>query len=86
MPDAFTPNSDGINDEFLAYGKGIKEFEMKIYNRWGELIFSSDDLLKGWDGKIAGKAAPEGIYAWSLMYNDLTAEKRFKTGCIVLIR
>ena len=50
IPDAFTPNEDGINDVFLPKGEGIGEYSLKIYDRWGNLIFITDDINKGWDG------------------------------------
>lgn len=55
IPSAFTPNGDGINDRFGVKAEGIKLFKMEIYNRWGELIFESDDITHLWDGTYKGK-------------------------------
>jgi gliding motility-associated-like protein len=51
VPSAFTPNADGVNDVFKAEGDGILTFEMMIYDRWGNMVFQSNDINKGWDGK-----------------------------------
>jgi len=58
VPNAFTPNGDGLNDEFRIMNAGILELmEFKIYNRWGELVFETNDITKGWDGTFKGKAS-----------------------------
>lgn len=54
VPNSFTPNGDGINDFFKVEGDGIKKLEMFIYDRWGQLIFQTNDIYKGWDGKANG--------------------------------
>lgn len=56
IPSAFTPNGDGINDFFGVKAEGLKEFKMEIYNRWGEIVFMSDDITELWDGTYEGKA------------------------------
>jgi gliding motility-associated-like protein len=63
-PTAFTPNGDGINDEFETKGIYIKEFNMKIFNRWGEKLFDSDDCFATWDGTFKGNMVPEGVYVY----------------------
>ncbi len=77
VPTAFTPNNDGLNDEFLSSTQGVYEFEMKIFNRWGELIFSSDNKDFGWDGYSSntGNFMENGTYLYSIRvtdYNDKT--------------
>ena len=62
VPNVFTPNNDGINDEFRVAYKSIKEFHIWIYNRWGRLVYSSTDPGKGWDGTINGRPASVGTY------------------------
>jgi gliding motility-associated-like protein len=54
VPSSFSPNADGINDEFKAEGDGFVKFEMMIFDRWGQLIFESNDINKGWNGKAKG--------------------------------
>lgn len=69
-PNAFTPNGDGINDVFRLseYCGGIIAYEMKIFNRWGNHIFTSRDITIGWDGKINGKEQSSDIYYYTVSY------------------
>ncbi|MCQ2345186.1 MAG: gliding motility-associated C-terminal domain-containing protein [Paludibacteraceae bacterium] len=62
VPNVFTPNGDGANDEFRVAYRSIKEFHCWVFNRWGHLVYSWDDPAKGWDGNINGRPAPEGAY------------------------
>ncbi len=55
IPSAFTPNGDGINDSFGVKAEGIGLFKLQIFNRWGELVFESDDIYKFWDGTYQGE-------------------------------
>jgi gliding motility-associated-like protein len=62
-PNSFTPNGDGKNDIFKPNGSGIMKYDMKIFNRWGELIFSTTDFNTGWDGRTSnGEYAETGVY------------------------
>lgn len=70
VPSAFTPNNDGINDVFKAFGKELKDFKLVIYNRWGERIFQTQDINIGWDGTYRGTPAPFGMYVWELEAKD----------------
>lgn len=86
IPNTFTPNNDGKNDYFLAYGNNIGKFRMRIYNQWGEFIYESQNILQGWDGTYRGRAQPTGVYVY---YIDVTfnsgVSKTFK-GSITLLR
>ena len=62
VPNVFTPNGDGVNDEFRVVYRSIKEFTIWVYNRWGHLVYKSNDPAKGWDGTINGRPAAEGAY------------------------
>ncbi len=62
VPNVFTPNGDGVNDEFRVAYRSLKEFHCWIYNRWGMLIYEWTDPAKGWDGTINGRPAAEGAY------------------------
>ncbi|MHC1708071.1 MAG: gliding motility-associated C-terminal domain-containing protein [Bacteroidales bacterium] len=92
VPNAFTPNNDGTNDVFYAFSAADLKIKMWIFNRWGELIFESDDLYKGWDGKYKGDPAPVDVYTWVLEYIYTTPGPYFfekdgkKKGMVVLIR
>ena len=75
VPNAFTPDGDGTNDVFKAVGGlsiGI-QFRMYIYNRWGQLVFSSDNILNGWDGKLNGSYCSSDVYAW-VIYISFSSE------------
>ena len=90
FPNSFTPNSDGINDVFQAYGRFVPEYELQIFDRWGELIFSTTDFAEGWDGTYNGKEAPVGVYVWSARYRLINlrgGNPEFeKIGRVTLVR
>lgn len=62
VPNVFTPNGDGANDEFRVAYRSLKEFHCWVYNRWGQLVYEWTDPAKGWDGTIGGRPAAEGAY------------------------
>ena len=66
LPNAFTPNLDGLHDEYKGKGVtfGIKSFNMTIWNRYGEMVYETDDYTKGWNGRKnnSGQESPEGVY------------------------
>lgn len=86
IPNTFTPNEDGINDVFLASGTLVKEFKMQIYDRWGLLIFSSDDLYKGWNGFYKGTACKEDTYIYKARAKDYFGKSYDYMGHVNLIR
>ena len=86
VPDAFTPNGDGMNDEFLARGIYVDQFLMNIYNRWGEVVYSTNSKTKGWDGTITGEQAATGQYMYRIEVVDLAGLKTVRTGALLLIR
>jgi gliding motility-associated-like protein len=86
FPNAFSPNGDGINDIFTFKSRFIISSTMKIYNRWGELIFQTTDPDRGWDGTINGKAAPPGTYIHQTELTDEMGITFIKSGEVVLIR
>ncbi|HYG15771.1 MAG TPA: PKD domain-containing protein [Bacteroidia bacterium] len=88
IPGAFTPgNNDGLNPVFSPGGTFYtREFEMLIYNRWGELIFITNDAGKGWDGTYKGEALPGDIYMYSMSLMDLKNKRYFYRGTVLLIR
>lgn len=89
IPNAFTPNEDNLNEVFLAIGTGIQSFDMNVFDRWGNLIFTSDNVNKGWNGKIegghyAGKkngsdVAQEDVYVWSIDYTTQCFPNKMQT-------
>jgi gliding motility-associated-like protein len=89
IPNAFTPlTGDKLNDEFKAYGYGIKNYTLKIYNRWGGIIFESDNINRGWDGTIndGGTMAPIGIYVYYIAVENIYGEIFKYEGQLNLIR
>ncbi len=89
IPSAFTPNGDGLNDIFRILGlpaENITEFNLQIFNRWGQMVFSSKDILEGWDGKLNGEVCPEGEYVWVIFYEDNKKTKTSNKGLITLLR
>jgi gliding motility-associated-like protein len=87
IPDAFTPNGDGLNDIFAIYtGKGVEEIQfLRVYNRWGSLMYQQDSIapedsaMTGWDGQFNGEPMDMGVYIY-------TASIRFLDGTVLLYR
>ena len=87
IPNAFTPNNDRTNDIFRADGIGISEFEMTIYNRWGNKVFSSEDINEGWDGKgNSGEPVQQDVYVYKIIVTNFKKDKKQYTGQVSLIR
>ena len=88
MPDAFTPNQDGLNDIFLPVGyfNGIKSFQFTVYSRWGNRVFESGDPLSGWDGLKNGLESPTGTYLYNVHYVEPRGKKVAFKGSFQLIR
>lgn len=88
LPTAFTPNGDQQNDVLYAHGEGIDNFELGVYNRWGELIWSTKDIMVGWDGRrqIGGQELPEGAYVYYVKGDLSDGTVIDKSGLINLIR
>jgi gliding motility-associated-like protein len=86
IPNAFTPNGDGINDKVFVRGFGISKLTWRIYNRWGELVFETNDRTQGWDGTFKGARQPKEVYHYTLsvQYSDNTRHE--KKGDITLLR
>jgi len=85
LPSAFTPNGDGENDVFIIRGGPFDEVDFKVYNNWGQLIFTSTDVNVGWDGTFNGEDAPLGVYTWTytVVVNETIITKE---GDVTLMR
>jgi gliding motility-associated-like protein len=91
VPNAFTPDGNNVNDIFYAYSStDLVKFEMFIFSRWGEVIFESKDIYKGWDGNFQGSPCPMGVYTYLIRYkgqaNDAENLEGEITGIVNLIR
>ncbi len=89
LPNAFTPNGDGLNDVFRVTNPSLyPAFEMLIFNRWGEEVFRSDDILSGWDGTWRGRNQETGIYIWMIRYRrgQAAGEEVVLRGNVTLLR
>ncbi|RYY99686.1 MAG: T9SS type B sorting domain-containing protein [Chitinophagaceae bacterium] len=88
FPNAFTPNNDGKNDRFriLNAVKAV-DFELMVYNRWGQLVYRSNNWKQGWDGRVNGIDQGTGVYVWFARYTDRDSKKPvFRKGTMTLIR
>ena len=86
VPTGFSPNNDGHNDQFYVGAYGIKTMNIKIFSRWGMMIYESDNIDFRWDGRYQNRDVPEGVYVWVVKgvgENDLKYEK---SGTVTLIR
>ncbi|KAF0204004.1 MAG: secreted protein containing PKD [Bacteroidetes bacterium] len=84
VPNAFTPNNDGLNDTFrpVVDYERVRMFSMVIYNRWGQLIFETTNPAEGWDGKDA----PAGVYSWVISYSDMVGKVVKMRGGVTVVR
>jgi gliding motility-associated-like protein len=78
VPNVFTPNGDGQNDEFRVMYRSLAEFHCWVYNRWGKLVYEWDDPAKGWDGTINGKPAAPGAYFYIIRARGTDADPKAK--------
>jgi gliding motility-associated-like protein len=86
VPNAFTPNSDGVNDILYAYGNTIATMQLRIFNQWGQLVFESKERTRGWDGTMSGEKQPVGVYTYELKVALQDGSQVIKRGTITLIR
>lgn len=89
VPNAFTPNGDGINEVFFGQGIGIAKYEMWIFDRWGNLIFTCTDINQSWDGTVQGKngqLCQIDTYVWKVAITDVFDKKHKFIGHVSLIR
>jgi gliding motility-associated-like protein len=86
VPNTFTPNDDETNQGFQVLAKNITDFQLLIFNRWGERIYEMTDLQDYWDGSYKGLKCQDGTYVWKLTYTDLMYNRYEMTGHINLIR
>lgn len=86
IPNSFSPNGDGNNDVFLIYGAAIKKMDLKIFNRWGELVFQSDNQYSGWDGIYKGTLQQPGVFTYQAVITYLDNYQIERFGSIMLLK
>jgi gliding motility-associated-like protein len=86
VPNAFTPNNDGENDVLYVRGQNITELIFRVFDRWGELVFETTDITKGWDGTFKDREADPAVFVWYVEATCLGGEKYFHKGNVTLIR
>ena len=86
LPDAFSPNGDGVNDTFFVRGGPFKTLHLIIYNGWGEKIFETEDPEFGWDGTYKGKPEINGVYVYSVVATSVDGQDFDRSGKVTLIR
>ena len=86
VPHAFTPNADGLNDTLEVFGLPTEVATTKIYNRWGQLIYTSDSPSPGWNGDINGSQAPEGTYLYEITFETADGDIKMQKGTFALIK
>ncbi len=88
IPNAFSPNGDYTNDLFELKGRGIRAYQLNIYNRWGETVFTSTDITQSWDGSLPNRSrpSPDGIYYYMVEVLDLIDERHHHEGIVTIIQ
>jgi len=86
-PNAFSPDGDGVNDLFSVKGQGAENFSLEVYNRWGQLVYQSDNLNEEWNGEYRGSQVPMGTYVYQVKALNVSGDKTMvKKGAVVLVR
>lgn len=89
VPNAFTPNADGLNDFFVPKGFGIAKFEMQIFDHWGERVFRTKSISEGWDGKYQGRGGEivkDGAYVWLINVTGVNGKAHELKGHVTLMK
>ena len=86
VPNSFSPNNDNVNESFYGSGTYILDYQMMIYDRWGELIFEAYEEEDYWDGTYKGKAAESGVYVYKFNLIDVNLVPHEYKGHVTLFR
>ena len=86
VPNTFTPDGDGKNDMLFVRGNEISELFFAVYNRWGQLLFQTTDITKGWDGTFKGMKVDPAVFAWYIKAKCYNGSEMKKQGNVTLIR
>jgi len=86
VPNAFTPNGDGVNDLFQPKGYGIKKYNLMVFDRWGEKLFFTEDFFKGWDGTYKGNLCKDDTYTWKIAVQGPDGKTKDLVGIVTLLK
>jgi gliding motility-associated-like protein len=86
FPNAFTPNENGNNDKYMPKGYGIHEYELLIFDRWGNMVFKSNDITEGWDGTYGGYKPFRDVYVYKCRVKDIKGDRHYYMGHITLVQ
>jgi gliding motility-associated-like protein len=86
VPNAFTPDGNSTNGEFFAIGGNIQSLQLQIFDRWGELIYTGDEMDRAWDGTYEGRPCQDGVYTWKIKYTDFMDKQYEIVGHVSLLR
>ena len=86
IPNTFSPNGDGLNEVFKIHAEDITQFEIMIFNRWGELLYESKNINKNWDGTYKGEVCKVDAYVWRILYSDVNTSKKEIFGHVNLVK
>ena len=86
MPTGFSPNADGINDTLLVHGRGIDYINLRIYDRVGEKVFETSDILQGWDGNLMGVPMNNNEFVYMLEVTYCNGQKVTEQGSVMLVK
>jgi gliding motility-associated-like protein len=86
VPNSFTPNNDNLNENFQPVIRGLRSYDLQIFDRWGAMIFSSNVLENSWDGTFKGRACKSDTYVWKITIVTNKGEQKKYTGHVMLYR
>jgi gliding motility-associated-like protein len=86
IPNAFTPNGDGINDTFQPKGSGFTKYELTIFDRWGQRLFVSNDVVNAWDGVYKGIVCKDDVYTYKITLLTIGGKSKELTGTVTLLK
>jgi gliding motility-associated-like protein len=86
VPDAFTPNGDGLNEVFMPVVMGVTSYRLSIFDRWGQLIFDNKNISVGWNGEYKGTLCKTDVYIWKIQLEDVSGKTREFNGRVSLIK
>ena len=84
IPKSFSPNADGVNDNFKIHSINVVEFEMSVFDQWGEFLFTTNDVLAEWDGTLYNQKVRKGAYVYVIKLKTMNGQTRKYSGCLMI--